>query len=82
MTIYTRNRVTSRNVARLRPTARSPSADELAEVIAACADKLAGSFPETATLLEIARLDLVARLHGISDEEMQQVACCGLTAAE
>lgn len=81
MTIYARTRQAGRITSRPAHRAANPTpafeatAPELAAVIGAWAEKLsANGFPETATLLEIARLDLIARLNGISDEEMQAFA--------
>lgn len=77
MTTYARNRASSRRpkFRVVAPADNAPtSALVLADVIAGCAARLEASFPETAILLEIARLDLMARVNGISDEEMHQVA--------
>lgn len=41
-------------------------------MISACIiDLQAAGFAETADILAIARLDLLARLHGVSDEELE-----------
>jgi|GEM_PF-1302603 len=41
-------------------------------MISACMVELqAAGFAETADMLAIARLDLLARLHGVSDEELE-----------
>jgi hypothetical protein len=54
-----------------------PRRQLLAGVVAtldACIEKItAAKLPETATLLSIARLDLLSHLNGITDQELQEI---------
>ena len=51
---------------------RTVAAEDVVRMISACIiDLQAAGFAETADILAIARLDLLARLHGVSDEELE-----------
>jgi len=62
----------------MKPSALHP----LIDLIDECIDRLnAARLPETVELLRMARLDLVARANGITDEELEIVALALRTAS-
>jgi hypothetical protein len=76
-TTYDRRRAASHAVASRALLLPQPRRQLLAGVIAtldACIAKIAAAkLHETATLLSIARLDLLSHLNGITDQELQEI---------
>jgi hypothetical protein len=57
-----------------RAGARKRALEDVAAAIAACIEQVsAARMHETAAMLSIARLDLLVRLHGVSEQELEDL---------